>query len=175
MLEHPLTTGVPAARHVRPGPCSVTFRALPAAEVVDLAANAGLAGGMGSANASPDDRATTVQELQQAGDVAAAAGAEIAPELHRGASTDTVTSTTRLLEEVGRDNLSTHWQPPVDDVEAAAGPDVLLPQVSTLHVFSCGPAGEQLPPAARAVLWQQVLTTAQTAPACTDSLLEVVA
>lgn len=247
VLDHRQAPSRAAARHIRPGLCSVTFRALPAEEVVDLAAEAGLesiewgsdvharpddaagldrvrklteaaglvvasyvsyyraldddasraepaalvaaaqrlgttrvrvwAGAVGSADASPADRAATVRELRQACDLAAPADVELALEFHRGTLTDTVASTALLLEEVGRDNLSTYWQPPVgvDDDEAAAGLDTLLPHVSTLHVFSWGPAGERLPLAARAVLWQQVLTTAQTAPACTDALLEFVA
>jgi 3-dehydroshikimate dehydratase len=245
--DHPLPTAVTAARHVRPGLCSITFRALSAEAVVELAANAGLesiewgadvhappddpatldrvrtlteaaglvvasygsyyraapgdadptapaglvdaaerlgttrvrvwAGRYGSAEASTDDRAGTVRELQHACDLAAGAGVELGLEFHRGTLTDTVASTDRLLEEVGRDNLSTYWQPPVgiDDDEAAAGLDALLPHVSAVHVFSWGPGGERLPLAARAVLWQRVLTAAQTAPACTDALLEFVA
>lgn len=247
MPDQPQPDGIAAARHVRPGLCSVTFRALSADEVVVLAAEAGLksiewgsdvharhddpagldrvrklteaaglvvasygsyyralnddasrtepaalvaaaerlgtnrvrvwAGAKASVDASPDDRAATVRELRHACDLARSAGVEIALEFHRGTLTDTVPSTTRLLDEVDRDNLSTYWQPPVgiDDHEAAAGLDELLPRVSTLHVFSWGPAGERLPLAARAVLWQQVLTTAQNAPACTDALLEFVA
>lgn len=50
-----------------------------------------------------------------------------------------------------------------------------LCSVSTLHVFSWEPAGERLPLATRAVLWQQVLAAAQTAPGCTDALLDFVA
>jgi 3-dehydroshikimate dehydratase len=245
--DQPRTTTVTAARHVRPGLCSVTFRELPAEAVVDLAANAGLesiewgadvhappadpaaldrvrrlteaaglvvasygsyyradpdddardepaalvaaaerlgttrvrvwAGRSASADASPEDRAGTVRELRRACDLAATGGVELALEFHRGTLTDTVASTVRLLEEVGRDTLSTYWQPPVgvDDAAAAAGLDELLPRVSTLHVFSWGPAGERLPLAARAVLWQQVLTAAQSGPACTDALLEFVA
>ena len=42
MLDHRLTSGRAPARHIRPGLCSVTFRALPAEELVDLAAEAGL-------------------------------------------------------------------------------------------------------------------------------------
>jgi 3-dehydroshikimate dehydratase len=135
------------------------------------------AGRQASADASTEDRAATVGELRKACDLAAAGGVELALEFHRGTLTDTVASTVQLLDEVGRTNLSTYWQPPVGvaDDEAAAGLDALLPRVSTLHVFSWGPASERLPLAARAVLWQRVLTAAQTAPACTDALLEFVA
>ena len=135
------------------------------------------AGQSGSADATAEQRADTVAELVRACDIAADGGAALALEFHRGTLTDTVASTRQLLGEVGRDNLSSYWQPPVgeDDAAALAGLDELLPDVSAVHVFSWGPAGERLPLAARAVMWQEALTAAQSSPRCTDALLEFVA
>ncbi|MFI5806101.1 sugar phosphate isomerase/epimerase family protein [Streptomyces sp. NPDC051561] len=113
------------------------------------------AGSTGSRDTSPDERRTTVAGLREACRIAADHGLELAPEFHSKTLTDTVASTSRLLDEVGADNFGSYWQPPLDapDEEALAGLAELGDRVLAVHAFSWWPGNSRLPLAAREDLW----------------------
>jgi 3-dehydroshikimate dehydratase len=134
------------------------------------------AGQTGSADTSPQDRATTVAAVRSAADVAADFGCNLAFEFHGNTLTDTVDSTLRLLEEVDRPNVSTYWQPPIDvpDDEAVAGLRRLVDRVSAIHVFSWWPGQNRLPLLERAGLWRRVIDLLHQEGSSADLLLEFV-
>src|SRR5699024_11588497 len=105
---------------------------------------------------SAEDRAGTVGRMREVADRVAAHGLEVGLEFHGGTLTDEIGSTLRLLDEVGRTNVLTYWQPHQDmPVEPAL--DTLrraLPRTSTIHVFSWWPGHERLPLAERSDLWE---------------------
>ncbi|MCK2241163.1 MULTISPECIES: sugar phosphate isomerase/epimerase [unclassified Crossiella] len=119
------------------------------------------AGMLGSAEATPAQRACTVQALRRAGEAAAGHGMRIALEYHRNTLTDTLASATALFAEVDRAEVVPYWQPAGGQPGAVALTEVraLLPELVTTHVFSWGPGGgkDRLPLAERADLWQPVL------------------
>ncbi|WP_181774894.1 sugar phosphate isomerase/epimerase family protein [Amycolatopsis pittospori] len=134
------------------------------------------AGKAGSADVDPDEREQVVTGLREAADVAAGHGLEVALEFHGGTLTDTAESTVRLLDEVGRDNLGTYWQPPQDlpDEPALAGLELVLDRVLAVHVFSWWPSNERHPLTARTDLWTQAFALLAKAGRPLDALLEFV-
>lgn len=134
------------------------------------------AGRVGSASASPAERAETTAILRESALRAEDHGVELALEFHGGTLTDTGESARRLLEDVASDNLSTYWQPTVGlpDADALAEFEMIAPWVSTLHVFSWWPGAERLPLDSRFELWSRALAFAATLPRVTDALLEFV-
>lgn len=232
---------------IRPGLCSVTFRQLPAEEVVALAAAAGLeciewggdvhasagevataqrvhrlteeaglavasygsylrltgteaeheaevaavlasaralgaprvriwAGDTGSAATSGQTRDLWTTRLHALCERASADGIAIGLEHHRGTLTDALASSLRLLEEVSHPALTTYWQPNVDQADDDAITDLerLLPQVTTVHVFSWWPFDTRLPLAERESLWRRALAVLAADDADHDALLEFV-
>lgn len=230
---------------IRPGICSVTFRDLDLAEVVEVTARAGLeciewsgnahvlpgdvdtarrarelteevglavasygtylrfdgsddpgaerdviqtaqamgaprvrvwAGSHDSAEVGPDERALIVRRIQDFADAAGEAGLEVGLEFHGRTLTDEVSSTERLLVEIGRENVRTYWQPhqgmPSD--QAVQTLHRVLPQVSTIHVFSWWPMAERLPLSERAELWREVFAVLAAQGSHRDALLEFV-
>lgn len=227
----------------RPGLCSVTLRALPAARVAEVAVAAGLAtvewgadvhapatdpaavaearrrteaaglavasygsylrlvgdeerhpavvaaavalgaprirvwaGERGSAAATPDDRAAVVRGARALAARAADAGITVGFEFHGGTLTDTAESALRLLEEVGRPDVGTYWQPPQDvpDEPALAGLALLEPYVLAVHAFSWWPGDRRLPLSARAGLWSAVVDLLARRGRPADVMLEFV-
>ncbi|OLZ46236.1 sugar phosphate isomerase [Amycolatopsis coloradensis] len=134
------------------------------------------AGKAGSADVDPEEREQIVAGLREAADVAGGHGLEVALEFHGGTLTDTAESTVRLLEEVGRDNLGTYWQPPQDlpDEQALAGLELVLDRVRAVHVFSWWPSNERHPLTARADLWTRAFALLTKTGRPLDALLEFV-
>ncbi|WHT20801.1 TIM barrel protein [Crossiella sp. CA-258035] len=120
------------------------------------------AGKLGSAEASPDERAATVHALRRAAEAAAEVGIRIAVEYHRNTLTDTLASATALFAEVDRAEVVPYWQPAGGQDVGSALTEVraLLPELVTAHVFSWGPGGgkDRLALADREDLWRPVLT-----------------
>ncbi|SDW47167.1 Sugar phosphate isomerase/epimerase [Amycolatopsis xylanica] len=134
------------------------------------------AGKSGSADVEPDEREQVVAGLREAADIAADHGIEVALEFHGGTLTDTAESTVQLLEEVGRANLGTYWQPPQDlpDEPALAGLRLVLDHLRAVHVFSWWPANERRLLTARAPLWTEVFKVLESLDRPLDALLEFV-
>ncbi|MFD0339883.1 sugar phosphate isomerase/epimerase family protein [Streptomyces sp. NPDC127117] len=134
------------------------------------------AGGVGSVAATPQERGATEAGLREAARIAADHGLELALEFHSKTLTDTVTSTLRLLDEVGADNLRTYWQPPLgaSDEEALAGLCRLVDRVSAVHVFSWWPGNHRLPLADRGELWAGVFELLNARRVPMEALLEFV-
>src|SRR5690606_1976851 len=113
---------------------------------------------------------------REAARMAADHGITIGFEFHRGTLTDTVDSTEWLLDAVGESNVTTYWQPPLDEpVErAVAGLTRLRERVCALHVFSWWPFDTRLPLRERADLWQRVFAVVADTGRPLDALLEFV-
>ncbi|RFC45621.1 MAG: Sugar phosphate isomerase/epimerase [Verrucomicrobia bacterium] len=153
------------------------------ASVLDTAVELGAplirvwAGPAGSASASPGLRAQVVTDLRRIAALAGAARVGVSLEFHNGTLTDTAPSTVQLLAEVDHPNLSTYWQPTLDQDPAAGLRDLrsLLPQLTHVHVFHWR-AGttDRLPLADGAARWRSFLDLAVTAPGDRYAMLEFV-
>lgn len=134
------------------------------------------AGGQGSADADADVRAAVVGDTRRIAEIAGSQGVAIAFEYHGGTLTDTPDSTLRLLEDVGRDNVGTYWQPAVgvSDQAALAGLRHVLPFISGVHCFSWWPEQERLALSARKQLWQAAADVLREAGRPVDIMLEFV-
>ncbi|MGW0708405.1 sugar phosphate isomerase/epimerase family protein [Streptomyces sp. NPDC002643] len=117
------------------------------------------AGATGTEETGPEKRAAVVGDTRRAAELAAEAGVDLAFEFHRNTLTDGADRTLRLLEEVGRADVRTYWQPPLDtpDADALAGLDTLVDRVAAVHAFSWWPGTTRLPLDARAELWRAAL------------------
>ena len=135
------------------------------------------AGTAGSAAASPELRAQVVADLRRIAALAATARVGVSLEFHNGTLTDTAPSTLRLLAEVDHPNLSTYWQPPLEQDTAAGLKDLrsLLPRLTHVHVYHWRPAStDRLPLADGAERWRNFLDLALTAPGDRYAMLEFV-
>ncbi len=135
------------------------------------------AGPAGSAAASPELRAQVVADLRRISALAATAGVGVAMEFHNGTLTDTGPSTLQLLAEVNHPNLSTYWQPPLDQDTAAGLADLrsLLPRLTHVHVYHWRPGSiERLPLAEGVTRWRRFLDLAATAGGDRYAMLEFV-
>jgi 3-dehydroshikimate dehydratase len=135
------------------------------------------AGTAGSASASPEVRAHVVADLRRIATLAAVAQVGVSLEFHNGTLTDTSDSTLRLLTEVKHPNLSTYWQPPLDQDTTSAVKDLrsLLPHLTHVHVYHWRTAStDRLPLAAGAERWRTFLQVAATAPGDRYAMLEFV-
>lgn len=134
------------------------------------------AGSRDSTDVDAQQRAVLVGRIREFVDRAAADGLEVGLEFHGRTLTDEVSSTERLLTEVDREALRTYWQPhqgmPHD--EAVDTLRRVLPQVSTIHVFSWWPMAERLPLSERADLWRDVFAVLAAEGSDRDALLEFV-
>src|SRR4051812_923904 len=128
------------------------------------------AGRVGSAEATPEQRAAVADGVRAVAE--AADGLEVALEFHGGTLTDTPGAALGLLGGGGRGSGRTYWQPPqgAPDEAALAGLRLVLPHLAALHVFSWWPRDERLPLSARADLWREALALAGDV----DALLEFV-
>ncbi len=117
-------------------------------------------------------RQRTAEHTAVIADAAAARGLLVALEFHPGTFTETAASTNALLDELGRPNLLTHWQPDpawtaVEALEHLTG---VLGRLAHLHVFAWGPDGieDRLPLGDGADLWAPALALADSAPGPVD-------
>ncbi|WP_406487627.1 sugar phosphate isomerase/epimerase family protein [Streptomyces phaeochromogenes] len=117
------------------------------------------AGVTGTEEASAEERAAVVEDTRRAAELAADAGVYLAYEFHRNTLTDGADRVLRLLEEVGRPDVLTYWQPPLDvpDSDALLGLDAVIDGVAAVHAFSWWPGTTRRPLSARAELWGGVL------------------
>lgn len=135
------------------------------------------AGRVGSADATPGERAVTIARLQSAASEAQQRGIGLALEFHSGTLADSASATLNVLSEVDSAALSTYWQPTVaasDDL-AVAEYEAIAPLVSAMHVFSWWPETQRLRLHERGDLWRRIFVAAalkETAPR--DALLEFV-
>ena len=135
------------------------------------------AGPAGSKAASPGLRAQVAADLHRVAALAADAHVGVSLEFHNGTLTDTAESTARLLTEVGHPNLSTYWQPPLEQDTAAGLQDLrrLLPRLTHVHVYHWRPGStDRLPLADGAARWRSFLDLAATAPGDRYAMLEFV-
>ena len=97
------------------------------------------AGGRGSAEATDDDWAGVVADLNRVCALAAKHDVRIATEYHGGTLTDTLATTRRLLSLCPIDNFDTLWQPPTMDVAQPPSSDIdaLIPRIGHVHAFHC--------------------------------------
>lgn len=135
------------------------------------------AGRVGSAAATPAERATVIDGLARAASEAGERGISLAVEFHGDTLADDAAQTLRVLDEVGSPHLSTYWQPTVSalDAVAVAEYEQIAERVCAVHVFSWWPGVERLPLTARDGLWRAFFAAAAAAPAPPrDALLEFV-
>ncbi|MFJ8025545.1 sugar phosphate isomerase/epimerase family protein [Streptomyces sp. NPDC096311] len=134
------------------------------------------AGATGTEETAPEGRAAVVADTRRAAALAADAGIQLAYEFHRNTLTDGADRTLRLLDEIGRPDVRTYWQPPLDvhDVDALAGLDSLIDRVAAAHAFSWWPATTQHPLSFRAALWRAALDRLRGPGQPLDVLLEFV-
>ena len=132
------------------------------------------AGSVGSADITDAQRDAVVHGLRELAQAAASIGTQVALEFHDGTLTDTVDSTLRLLDDVGCDEVSTYWQPPVGvpSDQALSGLSAVLDRVSAVHAFSWWPRTERLPLGSRPELWRGAMDLLVARGRPTDVLLE---
>jgi 3-dehydroshikimate dehydratase len=135
------------------------------------------AGGQGSADADSSVWTAVVQDAQRIAGVAADRGVDVAFEYHGGTLTDTPDTTLKLLEQVGRDNVRTYWQPAVglSDQAALASLRRVLQYVTGVHCFSWWPEKHRLALSGRKQLWQSAADILREAGQPFDLMLEFVA
>ncbi|APX33195.1 sugar phosphate isomerase [Brachybacterium sp. P6-10-X1] len=134
------------------------------------------AGRTGSAEVTAEQRARIVCRIREFGDRAGEHGLDVGLEFHGGTLTDEITSTMALLEEIGRDDVRSYWQPHQDMPSAAAIETLhrVLPRTSTIHVFSWWPNHQRHPLAERTELWREVFAVLAAEGSDRDALLEFV-
>ena len=156
---------------------------LPFASVLDSAIELGAplirvwAGTVGSATDSSGQRAAVVDDLRRIAALAGTARVGISLEFHNGTLTDNAPSTVQLLAEVDHPNLSTYWQPTLEQDTAAGLRDLrsLLARLTHVHVFHWRQGStDRLPLADGAVRWRNFLDLALTAPGDRYAMLEFV-
>jgi 3-dehydroshikimate dehydratase len=135
------------------------------------------AGGQGSADADKGVWTAVVQDAQRIAALAGDRGVDVAFEYHGDTLTDTPDTTLQLLEQVGRDNVRTYWQPAVglSDQAALASLRRVLPYVSGVHCFSWWPEKRRLALSERKQLWHSVTDILREAGQPFDLMLEFVA
>ena len=163
-------TGSDAEVHAQGGAVIAAARALGVPRVRVWATRTG------SAETSAEERARTVDRIQRFADRAAEHGLEVGLEFHGGTPTDEIGSTLRLLDEVGRANVLTYWQPHQDlpTQEALDTLRAALPRTSAIHVFSWWPRSERLPLAERSDLWESAFAILAENGTDRDALLEFI-
>ncbi|GAA5146875.1 sugar phosphate isomerase/epimerase [Microbacterium pseudoresistens] len=135
------------------------------------------AGSVGSAEATPEERAQVASRVADAALAAAERGLTLALEYHGGTLADTPQATLRLLAEVDHPALTSYWQPTVGAPDAVARDEfaAVAGQVSAIHAFSWWPDDERHPLQTRESLWTAVLAHAAALPAPPrDVLLEFI-
>ncbi len=133
------------------------------------------AGNLGSAEAGKAHRATICRNAQRIADLAAEENIDIAFEYHGGTLTDDALSAKELLEAVGRKNVGTLWQPPVnmsvgDCIDSIR---TVAPWIRNIHTFSWN-GTERLPLAEGAEKWRACLNEINRLPGERSLMLEFV-
>jgi len=94
--------------------------------------------GTGSDVTSLEDRRRTIDDAKRIADLAGEKGITIVTEWHGDTLTDTLESAKSFLDDVGRDNFKTYWQPlakrPVDACLTEI--NEILPYLAGMHVFA---------------------------------------
>ncbi len=97
-------------------------------------------------------------------EAAAVRSLTLALEFHPGTLTHTAAGTVALLEDIGRPNLRTHWQPDpaLTPAECLDELRTVLPHLASLHVFTWGRSGidDRRPLDEGAALWPEALALA---------------
>lgn len=90
-----------------------------------------------SSELSSDERRALVEEARRVADEAADSGMTVALEWHRNTVTDRNLSGLKFIDEVGRDNFRTLWQPSpeMNTEERAEGIRMLGKRIVNLHVY----------------------------------------
>jgi 3-dehydroshikimate dehydratase len=99
---------------------------------------------LGVSPESPADaRSRVTQRTAALVDAIAARGRVAALEFHPGTLTHTAASTNRLLDDLQRPNLRTHWQPDpsLSATEALAELALVTNRLAHVHTFAWGPGG----------------------------------
>ena len=121
------------------------------------------AGTKGSADTGEDERRVIADSIRAAADIAAAKDISLSFEFHGGTLTDTPDSTLRLLDEIERSNVYTHWQPnQFRDVDYNL--DALrrvASYVDIVHVFSWE-GDKKLPLASHMDAWRRYFDVIRT-------------
>jgi sugar phosphate isomerase/epimerase len=96
------------------------------------------AGSKNSEDVTPDERESLIRELRGCADMAAEYGKIITFERHNGTLTNRAASALAMIEEIGRKNVRTHWQPSqfLTHEENCEGLSLLLPYIDCVHVFA---------------------------------------
>lgn len=96
------------------------------------------AGQRGSADADAEYRKTVSHNIRLLCDEMAPHGITVSTEFHGGTLTDNYDSALRLIDEVGRENFCTYWQPNqfMDDEYNVSALKAVLPYLSNVHVFT---------------------------------------
>lgn len=136
------------------------------------------AGRTGSAEADETTWQRVTEDARRVCALAAAEGIRICLEYHGGTLTDTIDSSTALLEALPLENLDTLWQPPngkADD-HCEVSLRAVLPRCSNLHVFHWGPGGwkDRHPLAEGTQRWTRFFDIATSIPTQRWALLEFV-
>lgn len=156
---------------------------LPFKQVLDTALELGApvirvwAGTVGSEAADENSWQRVVADLRRIAEEAAKVGVQVATECHGGTLTDTVESATRLMTEVGHNNLYSYWQPLIhlDEAACEAGLQQLAPHLSHLHVYQWATVKDRRPLTEGAERWQKFLAMAEQVPGDRYAMLEFVA
>ena len=96
------------------------------------------AGSKNSEDITKDERDILIRELRDCADLAAEHGKIITFERHNGTLTNRASSALAMIEEIGRENVHTHWQPSqfLSHEENCTGLSLLLPYIDCVHVFA---------------------------------------
>ena len=96
------------------------------------------AGSKNSEDITKDERDILIRELRDCADLAAEHGKIITFERHNGTLTNRAASALAMIEEIGRENVRTHWQPSqfLTHEENCTGLSLLLPYIDCVHVFA---------------------------------------
>ncbi|WP_026163754.1 sugar phosphate isomerase/epimerase family protein [Kribbella catacumbae] len=134
------------------------------------------AGDVGSADASPETRATTRRAISDLAAQADSRDLELAVEFHPSTLTDTATTMLAMLDDVGAANVSAYWQPGPGQPDAAALDELgqLVERVSAVHVFAWWPRTERHPLRTREALWRPALDLVHTRRPEADVMIEFV-
>ena len=136
-------------------------------------------GRQGSADAEPAYRAKVVDDLRNAGALAAEAGMGLGIEFHSHSLTDTNASAQQLIAEVGHPNVRLYWQQSIGESHeyCCDGLAAILQCLANLHVFyytSTGDEREQRPLSEGEAVWADYLRLAASVPGERWAMLEFV-
>jgi sugar phosphate isomerase/epimerase len=134
-------------------------------------------GTKGSAECTPEQRATVIADALRVADLAARSGITISLEYHANTLTDARGSVQALLTELAHPNIEFLWQTSNSEPFDACATRLLdvLPRVRNVHVFHWWPAAERHPLIEGAGAWQAYIEIIRETGRDIDCLLEFVA